>query len=88
MSAARLMDKHEYQFFIEGEKELESYNKYSEKLVSEEDLKKVVKIVLKMATGNGLVAVLYGNDVGHAKSEKRSIAGIGRRPENRLPHAL
>src|SRR5687767_3067461 len=49
---ARLMVNHENRFFIEGEKELEYYNKISEVPVSEEDLKKVVKIVLKLAIEN------------------------------------
>lgn len=53
---ARLMVNHENRFFIEGEKELEPYNKISEKPLSEEDLKNVVKIVLKMAIENDLVA--------------------------------
>ena len=37
-----------------GEKELEYYNKISEVPASEEDLKKVVKIVLKLAIENDL----------------------------------
>ena len=53
---ARLMVNHENRFFIEGEKELETYNKISQKPLSEEDLKNVVKIVLKMAIVNDLVA--------------------------------
>ena len=53
---ARLMVNHENLFFIEGEKELEEYNDMSEQPVSEADLKKVVKIVLKMAIENDLVA--------------------------------
>jgi hypothetical protein len=53
---ARLMVNHENRFFIEGEKELEPYNKISETPLSEEDLKKMVKIVLKMAIENDLVA--------------------------------
>lgn len=53
---ARLMVNHENRFFVEGEKELEPYNKISEKPLSDEDLKKVVKIVLKMAIENDLVA--------------------------------
>jgi hypothetical protein len=53
---ARLMVNHENRFFIEGEKELEPYNKISELPVSDADLKKVVKIVLKMAIENDLVA--------------------------------
>src|SRR5690606_27424274 len=53
---ARLMVNHENRFFIEGEKELQPYNKISENPLSEEDLKRVVKIVLKMAIENDLVA--------------------------------
>lgn len=53
---ARLMVNHENRFFIEGEKELQAYNKISENPLSEGDLKKVVKIVLKMAIENDLVA--------------------------------
>jgi hypothetical protein len=53
---ARLMVNHENRFFIEGEKELEPYNKISQTPLSEEDLKKLVKIVLKMAIENDLVA--------------------------------
>ena len=53
---ARLMVNHENRFFIEGEKELETYNTISEQPVSDDDLKKVVKIVLKMAIENDLVA--------------------------------
>jgi hypothetical protein len=53
---ARLMINHENRYFIEGEKELEAYNEISEQPVSEEDLQKVVKIVLKMAIENDLVA--------------------------------
>jgi hypothetical protein len=53
---ARLMVNHENRFFIEGEKELEQYNKISEIPVSDDDLKKVVKIVLKLAIENDLVA--------------------------------
>jgi hypothetical protein len=56
---ARLMVNHENRFFIEGEKELEVFNKISEKPVSEEDLKNVVKIVLKMAIENDLVAPAF-----------------------------
>ena len=56
---ARLMVNHENRFFIEGEKELEHYNQMSEHPVSEEDLKKVVKIVLKMAIENDLVAPAF-----------------------------
>jgi hypothetical protein len=53
---ARLMVNHECRFFIEGERELEVYNRVSEQPISEEDLKQMVKIVLKMAIENDLVA--------------------------------
>ena len=53
---ARLMVNHENRFFIEGEKELSGYNSISRQPVSEADLKKAVKIVLKMAIENDLVA--------------------------------
>lgn len=53
---ARIMINHENRFFIEGERELESYNQMSDVPVTDEDLRKVVKIVLKMAIENDLVA--------------------------------
>lgn len=53
---ARLMVNHENRFFIEGERELESFNRISEQPVSEDDLRLFVKIVLKMAIENDLVA--------------------------------
>jgi hypothetical protein len=53
---ARLMVNHENRFFIEGEKELQQYNTISEQPITEEDLKMFVKIVLKMAIENDLVA--------------------------------
>ena len=56
---ARLMVNHENRFFIEGDKELESYNQISDKTITGEDLKKVVKIVLKMAIENDLVAPAF-----------------------------
>ncbi len=56
---ARMMVNHENRFFIEGEKDLEPYNKISEKPLTEVDLQKVVKIVLKMAIENDLVAPAF-----------------------------
>jgi hypothetical protein len=56
---ARLMINHENRFFIEGEKELESYNGISEVPITDEDLQKVVKIALKMAIENDLVAPAF-----------------------------
>lgn len=53
---ARLMVNHENHFFIEGERELESFNKISEHTITEGDLRQFVKIVLKMAIENDLVA--------------------------------
>lgn len=68
---ARLMVNHENRFFIEGEKDLEPYNKISEKPLSEEDLQKVVKIVLKMAIENDLVAPPFTEVKSITLSQKR-----------------
>ena len=46
---ARLMINHDNRFFIEGEKELAEYNKISEQPITDEILRKIVKIVLRMA---------------------------------------
>jgi hypothetical protein len=56
---ARIMINHENRFFIEGEKELETYNGISHEPISDDDLKRVVKIVLKMAIENDLVAPAF-----------------------------
>ena len=56
---ARLMINHENRFFIEGEKELEPYNGISEQPISDDDLRTLVKIVLKMAIENDLVAPAF-----------------------------
>lgn len=56
---ARIMINHENRFFIEGERELESYNQMSEVPVTDEDLQMVVRIVLKMAIENDLVAPAF-----------------------------
>ncbi|HEY0656685.1 MAG TPA: hypothetical protein VGD65_26305 [Chryseosolibacter sp.] len=53
---ARLMINHDNRFFIEGEKELAEYNKISETPITEEILRKIVKIVLRMAIENDLIA--------------------------------
>ena len=53
---ARLMINHENRFFIEGEKELSEYNKISEGPITEEILRRIVKIVLRMAIENDLIA--------------------------------
>lgn len=53
---ARLMINHDNRFFIEGEKELAEYNKISEQPITEEILRKIVKIVLRMAIENDLIA--------------------------------
>ena len=53
---ARLMVNHEGRFFIEGERDLERYNRMSEGPVTDADLQLLVKIVLKMAIQNDLVA--------------------------------
>lgn len=53
---ARLMINHENRFFIEGEKELAEFNLISTDPISEEVLRKIVKIVLRMAIENDLIA--------------------------------
>jgi hypothetical protein len=53
---ARLMINHDNRFFIEGEKELSEFNKISDEPISEEVLLKIVKIVLRMAIENDLIA--------------------------------
>ena len=53
---ARLMINHDNRFFIEGEKELAEYNKISEQPITDEILRKIVKIVLRMAIENDLIA--------------------------------
>ena len=68
---ARLMVNHENRFFIEGEKDLQPYNKVSENPLSEEDLKKFVKIVLKMAIENDLVAPPFTEVKSITLSQKR-----------------
>lgn len=55
----RLLINHDNRFFIEGEKELAEYNKISEGPITEEVLHKVVKIVLRMAIENDLIAPPY-----------------------------
>lgn len=56
---ARLMVNHENRFFIEGERDLSAYNAISANPITEEDLKLLVKIVLKMAIENDLVAPAF-----------------------------
>jgi hypothetical protein len=52
---ARLMINHENRFFIEGEKDLATYNFISEKPVTDVDLTNLVNLALKMAIENDLV---------------------------------
>lgn len=68
---ARFMVNHEDRFFIEGEKELSDYNDMSQEPVSDEDLKKMVKIVLKMAIENDLVAPAFTEVKSITLSQKR-----------------
>ena len=53
---ARIMINHDNRFFIEGEKELAEFNKISEAPITEEILRRIVKIVLRMAIENDLIA--------------------------------
>lgn len=56
---ARLMINHENRFFIDGERDLKPYNTISPGTITEDDLKTLVKIVLKMAIENDLVAPAF-----------------------------
>jgi hypothetical protein len=51
-----LMINHDNRFFIEGEKELAEFNKISDGAITDEVLRKIVKIVLRMAIENDLIA--------------------------------
>ena len=56
---ARVMINHDNRFFIEGEKELAEFNKISDEPITEECFRKIVKIVLRMAIENDLIAPPY-----------------------------
>jgi hypothetical protein len=56
---ARIMINHENRFFIEGEKQLAEYNKISAEPITEECLRKIVRLVLRMAIENDLIAPPY-----------------------------
>lgn len=56
---ARLMINHDNRFFIEGEKELAEYNRISDEPINDECLRRIVKIVLRMAIENDLIAPPY-----------------------------
>lgn len=56
---ARIMINHENRFFIEGERELQDFNPISQLPVTDEELQRVVRIVLKMAIENDLVAPAF-----------------------------
>jgi len=86
---ARIMVNHENRFFIEGEKELSDYTNISEQAVSDEDLKKVVKIVLKMAIENDLVVPSFTEVKSITLGQKtRSHPEIMWCPEDRVPDEL
>ncbi len=53
---ARIMINHDNRFFIEGEKGLSEYNKISAEPINEETLLKIVKLLLRMAIENDLIA--------------------------------
>jgi hypothetical protein len=71
---ARLMINHENRFFIEGEKELTEFNAISEKGVTEADLVQLVKVVLKMAIENDLVAPAFTNVKSITLNQKKDHA--------------
>lgn len=56
---ARIMINHENRFFIEGEKQLAEFNAISEGPITEERLRDIVKLVLRMAIENDLIAPPY-----------------------------
>jgi hypothetical protein len=56
---ARLLINHENRYFIEGEKQLATFNKISQKPITEGDLKDLVKTALVMAIENDLMALPY-----------------------------
>jgi len=53
---ARVMINHECRFFIEGDRDLQIYNSISDEKVAEGILQQFVKVVLKMAIENDLIA--------------------------------
>lgn len=69
---ARLMINHENRFFIEGERDLKPYNSISPNPVTEDDLKTFVKIVLKMAIENDLVAPAFTEVKAITLNQKRN----------------
>jgi hypothetical protein len=79
---ARLMINHDNKFFIEGEKELAEHNSISEKPVTEEVLRKIVKIVLRMAIENDLIAPPFTQVKSitlHQKNEHTPELGAGQK---------
>jgi hypothetical protein len=52
----RIMINHENRFFIEGEKQLAEFNEMSQEPVTEQSLRRIVKLVLRMAIENDLIA--------------------------------
>jgi hypothetical protein len=55
----RLMINHESRFFIEGEKDLAEFSKISDRGITEDDLKMLVNVALRMAIENDLVAPAF-----------------------------
>lgn len=53
---ARLLINHDNRFFVEGEKGLADFNRMSEQPITEDVLRNIVKIVLRMAIENDLIA--------------------------------
>lgn len=56
---ARLMINHENRFFVEGDRDLQAFNNISNEAITETFLSQLVKIVLKMAIENDLVAPAF-----------------------------
>jgi hypothetical protein len=71
---ARLMINHENRFFIEGEKDLASYNGISEKPLTDRDLINLVNLALKMAIENDLVTPAFTNIKSITLNQKKDHA--------------
>ncbi|MFZ6012516.1 MAG: hypothetical protein ACOYXT_19390 [Bacteroidota bacterium] len=78
----RLMINQEERFFMEGEKQLVDFNKISEKPITEACLRKIVKIALRMAIENDLIAPPYTQVKSitlHQKREHTPELGAGQK---------
>ncbi|MBT1704155.1 hypothetical protein [Chryseosolibacter indicus] len=68
---ARIMINHEKHFFIEGEKDLTEFNDISKEPLTEDILRYLVKVVLKMAIENDLVTPAFTHVKSTTVSQKK-----------------